>query len=115
MQSNAHRLAGSICSVSAHGCAVSSAVAEAGGHTHFRMSNVHIKPVLGSALFFSYVDPESLEMDDGFTQHSGCPVFKGEKKIITQWIRKGVDEQNQFFLFDEGKNRGLGSWLGRRS
>lgn len=30
----------------------------------------------------------------GFTEHSGCPVYEGEKKIVTQWIRLGVDDEN---------------------
>ena len=67
------------------------------------MADVHVKPTLGAALFFSYVDPETLKMDDGLTQHSGCPVYKGDKKIVTQWIRDGVDAENRFFLFDDGK------------
>ena len=33
-------------------------------------------------------------MDDGFTEHSGCPVVEGEKKIVTQWVWLGVNEEN---------------------
>lgn len=36
----------------------------------------------------------------GFTEHSGCPVFEGEKKIVTQWIRLGVDEENPWDSFN---------------
>lgn len=39
-------------------------------------------------------------MDTGFTEHSGCPVFEGEKKIVTQWIRLGVDEENTWDSFN---------------
>ena len=39
-------------------------------------------------------------MDTGFTEHSGCPVFEGEKKIVTQWIRLGVDEENPWDSFN---------------
>lgn len=78
-----------------------------GGHTNFRNANVHVKPKFGDAIFFSYIDPDTRVMDTGFTEHSGCPVFEGEKKIVTQWIRLGVDEDNpwdsfntcKFFLF----------------
>lgn len=53
-----------------------------------------------SAIFFSYIDPETKLMDTGFTEHSGCPVFEGEKKIVTQWIRLGVDEENAWDSFN---------------
>jgi hypothetical protein len=33
-------------------------------------------------------------MDEGFTQHSACPVFEGEKKVVVQWVRYGVDDVN---------------------
>ena len=29
-------------------------------------------------------------MDDGYTEHSGCPVLEGEKWITTVWMRDGV-------------------------
>lgn len=65
-----------------------------GGATNFRNSGIHIVPKQGTAVFFSYVDPDTLMMDTGFTEHSGCPVIKGEKKIVAQWIRLGVDMEN---------------------
>jgi hypothetical protein len=75
-------------------------VPEEGGHTNFRNSGVHVKPEAGTALFFSYIDPETFTMDAGFTEHSGCPVHSGEKKIVTQWIRLGVDEENPWDSFN---------------
>jgi hypothetical protein len=39
-------------------------------------------------------------MDTGFTEHSGCPVYVGEKKIVTQWIRLGVDDNNPWDSFN---------------
>jgi len=71
-----------------------------GGHTNFRNSGVHVKPQMGNAIFFSYIDPDSQIMDTGFTEHSGCPVFEGEKKIVTQWIRYGVDHENPWDSFN---------------
>jgi hypothetical protein len=68
-----------------------SQIAEDGGHTNFKNVGVHVAPKQGDALFFSYFDPHSRIMDTGFTMHSGCPVYKGDKKIVTQWIRLGVD------------------------
>jgi hypothetical protein len=114
-------------------------VPEVGGHTNFRNSGVHVKPQKGNGIFFSYIDPTTLMMDNGtqdsvvgrcymvqvsnictssqsdillvacscynvitigFTEHSGCPVYEGEKKIVTQWIRLGVDEQNPWDSFN---------------
>jgi hypothetical protein len=56
-----------------------------GGFTNFQNANIHVKPSERSAIFFSYIDPLTNMSDYGFTQHSGCPVYEGEKKIITQW------------------------------
>ena len=39
-------------------------------------------------------------MDTGFTEHSGCPVYEGEKKIVTQWVRLGVDQENPWDSFN---------------
>jgi len=36
----------------------------------------------------------------GLTEHSGCPVYEGEKKIVTQWIRLGVDKENPYDSFN---------------
>mmetsp|Transcript_727 Transcript_727/g.1007 ORF Transcript_727/g.1007 Transcript_727/m.1007 type:complete len:178 (-) Transcript_727:741-1274(-) len=73
---------------------------ERGGSTNFRNAGVHVKPVSGNAIFFSYINPESKFMDSGYTEHSGCPVFVGEKKIVTQWIRYGVDSENPWNSFN---------------
>jgi 2OG-Fe(II) oxygenase superfamily len=71
-----------------------------GGNTNFRNAGVHIKAAKGNAIFFGYIDPKSKIMDNGFTEHSGCPVFEGEKKIVTQWIRLGVDDENPWDSFN---------------
>ena len=73
---------------------------EKGGATNFRNSGLHIVPEQGSATFFSYIDPETMTMDNGFTEHSGCPVVEGEKKIVTQWVRYGVDKENPWDSFN---------------
>jgi hypothetical protein len=75
-----------------------SETAEDGGHTNFKNVGVHVAPVKGDALFFSYIDPHTSIMDTGLTMHSGCPVYSGDKKIVTQWIRLGVDQQNPYTL-----------------
>ena len=63
-------------------------------------AGIHIKPKKHAATFFSYINPETMIMDDGLTQHSGCPVLEGEKRIVTQWIRLGVDEENPWDSFN---------------
>lgn len=75
-------------------------VPEVGGATNFRKSGLHVVPEVGSASYFAYTDPDSFVMDDHWTEHSGCPVIEGEKKIVTQWIRYGVDEKNPWDSFN---------------
>jgi hypothetical protein len=69
-------------------------IPEKGGATNFRNAGIHVVPEVGSATFFSYIDPETMKMDDRFTEHSCCPVVEGEKKIAVQWVRYGVDDEN---------------------
>jgi len=71
-----------------------------GGATNFRKAGVHVEPKKFSGTFFSFIGPEDRIMDDGFTEHSGCPVIEGEKKIVTQWIRLGVDDVNTWDSFN---------------
>eukprot|EP00536_Pseudo-nitzschia_multiseries_P011075 jgi/Psemu1/307875/fgenesh1_kg.360_\ len=75
-------------------------IPEKGGFTNFQNANVHVKPTAGSAIFFSYMDPLTKKTDNGFTQHSGCPVYEGEKKIITQWVRYGVSTETPHGAFN---------------
>jgi len=71
-----------------------------GGATNFKNAGVHIKPTKHGAVYFLYMNPENHYMDKGFTTHSGCPVIEGEKKIVTQWIRHGVDKENPWDSFN---------------
>jgi 2OG-Fe(II) oxygenase superfamily len=75
-------------------------VPDLGGATNFQNSNVFVKPELGAAVFFSYMDPARYLHDDGFTTHSGCPVIEGTKRIAVQWMRIGVDNENPWDSFD---------------
>ena len=54
-------------------------------------------------VFFSYINPTNLLTDPGFTEHSACPVYKGQKKIAAQWIRYGVDSDNPWDSFNTCK------------
>jgi len=74
-------------------------VADKGGATNFKNAGVHVKPVKNAGLFFLYRGDDGI-MDKGFTTHSGCPVILGSKKLVTQWIRLGVDEQNRWSDFN---------------
>ena len=71
-----------------------------GGATNFMNAGIHIKPTKYAATFFSYIDPITINVDDGLIQHLGCPVGEGTKRIVTQWIRLGVDEENSWDSFD---------------
>jgi len=75
-------------------------IPEKGGATNFKNAGVHVKPTKHGAVFFAYMNPENHEMDKAFTIHSGCPVIEGEKKIVTQWIRHGVDSENPWDSFN---------------
>jgi hypothetical protein len=75
-------------------------VPEIGGGTNFQHSNVFVKPQVGAAAFFSYLNPETQIHDRGFTSHSGCPVLEGTKRIAVQWMRIGVDSENPWDSFD---------------
>lgn len=71
-----------------------------GGGTNFQQANVFVKPTKGAAAFFAYMDPITKHKENGFTTHSGCPVYEGTKRIAVQWMRIGVDEENPWDSFD---------------
>ena len=41
----------------------------------------------------------------GFTEQSGCPVKKGQKWVVTQWLRDEVSIQNSWVHFDPQGSR----------
>lgn len=55
---------------------ISPQAAERGGATTFTKSDIFVVPKRGQATFFSYKGPDG-RMDDGYTEHSGCPVLEG--------------------------------------
>lgn len=75
-------------------------VPEKGGATNFMNAGVHVVPIKGNAVFFSYINAETMITDKGFTQHSGCPVTVGSKKIVTQWMRHGVSSETPWTAFN---------------
>lgn len=71
-----------------------------GGGTNFMNAGVYVKPKVGSAAFFSYLDSDTHVHETGFTTHSGCPVVEGIKRIAVHWMRIGVDESNPWDSFN---------------
>jgi prolyl 4-hydroxylase len=59
---------------------------EEGGETYFPKLDLKIKPVKGSALYFSYTNTEN-ELDR-MTLHGGASPAHGEKWIMTKWMRQ---------------------------
>ncbi len=72
---------------------------EEGGATTFTKSDIYVRPKRNAATFFSYKGPDG-RMDEGYTEHSGCPVTKGEKWITTFWMREGVSEEHNWTMYD---------------
>lgn len=75
-------------------------IPELGGATNFQHANVYVKPKVGAAAFFSYLDPITMKSEEGFTTHSGCPVLLGTKRIAVQWMRIGVSSDEPWDSFD---------------
>jgi prolyl 4-hydroxylase len=61
---------------------------EAGGATVFPDIGLHVAPVRGNAVFFSYDRPHPATR----TLHGGAPVDAGEKWVATKWLREGKFE-----------------------
>ena len=61
--------------------------ADVGGATTFTNADIFVKPKKGMATFFSYKGKNG-KMDEGYTEHSGCPIVEGEKWITTVWMSR---------------------------
>lgn len=64
---------------------------EEGGETVFPEANIKVQPIKGNAVLFYNCTPEGKE--DPLTLHSGYPVTKGDKWIITKWLRQKPMQQ----------------------
>lgn len=60
---------------------------EIGGETIFPTIGLSVKPKAGSAVYFEYCN--SMGQLDPLSLHGGSPVLKGEKWIVTKWMRQG--------------------------
>ena len=72
-------------------------VAEEGGFTAFTRSGLKVQPRRRQMLFFGYKLREDnplsrggSRMDNGLTEHTGCPLRRGRKWIATMWYREGM-------------------------
>jgi len=74
-------------------------VPEKGGGTTFSRADIFVKPKKYMATFFTYKGKNG-HMDEGYTEHSGCPVYDGEKWIATVWMREGVSADDPWTNFD---------------
>lgn len=60
---------------------------EEGGETEFPLLNLKIKQEQGKAIFWQNGNPDVTELYEE-TLHAGLPVIKGEKWMMTCWIRQ---------------------------
>lgn len=60
---------------------------EEGGDTGFPELELSVRPQPGSAVYFEYFNAAG-ELD-GRCLHAGTPVRRGEKWIVTKWLRQG--------------------------
>jgi prolyl 4-hydroxylase len=59
-----------------------------GGETIFPRAGVSVLPKKGNAVFFKYLN--SLGQLDSLSLHGGAPVHRGEKWIMTKWVRESA-------------------------
>lgn len=71
-----------------------------GGGTNFGHAGIFVRPKVGAAAFFSYLDAATHIHETGFTTHSGCPVVEGTKRIAVHWMRVGVNKDMPWNSFD---------------
>jgi len=80
------------------------AVADKGGYTYFSRSSLKVVPKPRQMLFFGYKLKDE-QMDNGLTEHTGCPVREGRKWIATQWYREGITAEKNWEYY--ARTRGM--------
>jgi len=84
-------------------------IAERGGYTLFTRVGLKVVPKRKQMLFFGYFFNASdakpgVPMDNGHTEHTGCPLHEGKKWIATMWYREGVTaEKNWEYWSNRGR------------
>jgi len=84
--------------------------AEQGGYTLFTKSGLKVVPSFGQMLFFGYLfngTESGVRMDDGHTEHTGCPLRQGHKWIATMWFREGVTSEKDWQYYSRRGSFGV--------
>lgn len=63
-------------------------MAKSGGHVTFPKADLVLKPEAGTGVFFSYISATG-DLDDGYTEVSGCPVREGGVSVASLHLRSG--------------------------
>ena len=73
-----------------------------GGHTIFSLSAIKVVPRKRRMLFFGYklrdgnARGATEAMDGGLSEHAGCPIRRGTKVVLTQWLREAVTAERDW-------------------
>ena len=86
--------------------------ADKGGYTLFTRTHLKFVPRKRSMLFFGYffngtAPIAGTKMDDGWTEHTGCPTHAGRKWIATMWYRIGVTAEKDWAYWSRFGQHGV--------
>ena len=87
-------------------------IAERGGYTLFTRVGLKVVPKRKQMLFFGYFYNSSdarpgVVMDNGHTEHTGCPLHEGKKWIATMWYREGVTAEKDWAYWSHRGREGV--------
>ena len=85
-------------------------VAEQGGYTLFTRTGLKVVPKPRQMLFFGYMFDGANQgepMDNGWTEHTGCPLRRGKKWIATMWYREGVTAERNWEYYSRRGSQGV--------
>ena len=85
-------------------------VAEQGGYTLFTRTGLKVVPKPRQMLFFGYMFDSAIPgeyMDNGFTEHTGCPLRRGKKWIATMWYRENVTVTKNWEYYSRRGSQGV--------
>ena len=77
-------------------------IASQGGHTLFTRSGLKVAPQYRQTLFFGYKLDDG-HVDNGASEHAGCPVLEGDKWVATIWKRQNVTKEKSYRRFIPGE------------
>ena len=86
-------------------------MADRGGYTLFTRTGLKVVPKKRQLLFFGYffngTTAVGTRMDDGHTEHTGCPTREGRKWIATMWYRQGVTKEKDWAYWSRFGREGV--------